>query len=67
MTHRAESRYPARLSYVLKLRGDATGATPVGRLENVVTGRRVEFRSANELLEAIAHELDADAGDPPTE
>ena len=67
MTHRAESRYPARLSYVLKLRGDATGEALVGRLENVVTGRRVEFRSAHELLDAIAHEIDANAGDPPTE
>jgi hypothetical protein len=67
MTHRAESKYPARLSYVLKLRGDATGETLAGRLENVVTGRRVEFGSARELLDAIAHEIDANAGDPRAE
>jgi hypothetical protein len=67
MSHQSESKYPARLSYVLKLRGDATSTTLAGRLENVVTGHRVEFASAHELLDAIAHEIDASAGDPPAE
>jgi hypothetical protein len=36
-----------------------------GRLENVVTGQRFEFASARELIDAIAHEMDASAGELP--
>lgn len=65
MTRPDETKYPSRLSYVLKLRGDATADALAGRLENLVSGRRVAFASARELLDAIAHELEAQVGDPP--
>jgi hypothetical protein len=60
-----ESKYPSRLSYVLKLRGDLAPHALAGRLENVVTGQRFEFASARELIDAIAHEMDASAGALP--
>ena len=63
MTRPAESKYPTRLSYVLKLRGDATSDALAGRLENLATGGRLEFASARELLDAIAQELEAGVGD----
>lgn len=60
MSRPAETRYPNRLSYVLKLRVDATPTALAGRLENVVTGRRLEFASASALLEALVDEIEAD-------
>ena len=54
-----ESKFPNRLAYVLKLRGDATRDAIAGRLENLVTGQRLEFGSGRELLDAIAREIDA--------
>ena len=54
-----ESKFPNRLAYVLKLRGDATRDAIAGRLENLVTGQRLEFGSGRELLDAIAREVDA--------
>lgn len=54
-----ESKYPNRRAYVLKLRGDATPAELAGRLENLVTGYQREFASAQELLQAIARDLEA--------
>ena len=67
MSRPDESKYPSRLSYVLKLRADATADALVGRLENLVTGQRLAFASARELLDAIAQELRTGAGDPPAE
>jgi hypothetical protein len=67
MTRPAEPTYPSRLSYVLKLRGDATSDAPAGRLENLVTGRRLEFASARELLDAIAHEIETSPGESPAD
>ena len=58
-----ESKFPNRLAYVLKLRGDATRGAIAGRLENIVTGQRLEFGSGRELLDAIAREIDASASD----
>jgi hypothetical protein len=66
-THQAESKYPSRLSFVLKLRGDAAPHALAGRLENLVTGQRFEFASAREMVDAIAHELDTSASEPPAE
>lgn len=57
-----ESRYPNRRTYVLKLRADARPEALEGRLENVVTGERRDFRGAAELVEAIAADLAAGAG-----
>jgi hypothetical protein len=63
MALQSESKFPNRLAYVLKLRGDATRDAIGGRLENLVTGRRLEFGSGRELLDAIAHEIDASSSD----
>jgi hypothetical protein len=46
----AESKYPSRRAYVLKLRADATPEAFTGRIENLVTGRQHEFASVEELL-----------------
>lgn len=59
-----ESKYPTRRAYVLKLRGDAKPDAIAGRLENLVTGRQLDFACASELLELIARELDAGAAAP---
>jgi hypothetical protein len=67
MSRPDEAKYPSRLSYVLKLRADAHPDALGGRLENLVTGQRLEFASARELLDAIAQELATGAGDPPVE
>ena len=56
-----ESKYPNRRAYVLKLRSDASPEALAGRLENLVTGRQREFASADELLEAIAGDLELEA------
>jgi hypothetical protein len=62
-----ESKYPNRRAYVLKLRGDARPGALAGRIENLVTGRQLEFASAHELLESIAHDLAAGAAAKPAE
>ena len=67
MTRPDETKYPSRLSYVLKLRADASADALAGRLENLVTGQRLAFTSTSGLLDAIAHELRTGAGDPPAE
>ena len=46
MVLNAESKYPNRRAYVLKLRGDATPDALAGRIENLVTGNQLEFASA---------------------
>jgi hypothetical protein len=60
-----ESKYPNRRAYVLKLRGDATAEALAGRIENLVTGRRREFASAEELLDSIAGDLEPGAAGLP--
>ena len=62
-----ESKYPNRLAYVLKLRGDATRAALAGRIENLVTGRQRDFASADELLESIAGDLELEAVEHPAD
>jgi hypothetical protein len=52
-----DTHYPSRRTYVLKLSSDALPDAPAGRLENLVTGRRREFKSADELLAFIAADL----------
>jgi hypothetical protein len=59
VTLNAQSKYPNRRTYVLKMRSDALPSALAGRLENLVTGRQHEFASGQELLEAIAAELEA--------
>ena len=57
MTLNAESLYPSRRAYVLKLRRDARPDALAGRIENLVTGRKQDFASAQELLESLVREL----------
>lgn len=64
MTLNVRSKYPTRRSYVLKVRADARPDALAGRLENLVTGRQLEFASGRELLDAIAAELET-VGDLP--
>jgi hypothetical protein len=63
MVLKAESKYPNRRAYVLKLRGDAKPDALAGRIENLVTGNQLEFASARELLESLARDLDAAASE----
>ena len=58
-----ESKYPNRRAYVLKLRGDARPDDLAGRLENLVTGHQLEFASAHELIESLARDMQAAAGE----
>ena len=67
MVLNAESKYPNRRAYVLKLRADATPNVLAGRIENLVTGRQLAFASAHELVESIARDLEAAADDHSTD
>ena len=58
MILRADSKYPNRRAYVLKLRSDATPDELCGRLENLVTSEHLHFASADELCELIARDLE---------
>lgn len=58
-----ESKYPNRRAYVLKLRGNARPDALAGRIENLVTGHQLEFASARELLESLARDIEAEAGE----
>lgn len=62
-----ETKFPNRLAFVLKLRSDATPDALAGRLENLITGRRLDFGSARELLDEIAREIDANPGETAAE
>ena len=57
MSLNAESKYPTRRAYVVKVRSDAKPLALSGRLENLVTGAQREFASGGELLESIASDL----------
>jgi len=67
MVLNSESKYPSRRAYVLKLRADAAPARLAGRIENLVTGRQVEFASAQELVESLLRELEAEATERPAD
>ena len=54
-----EPKYQSRRAYVLKVHSDATPDGLTGRLENLVTGRRLEFSTGQELLASIASDLEA--------
>lgn len=58
MTLNANSKYPSRRTYVVKVRGDAMPDGIAGRLENVVTGQQQEFATAQELIERISCDLE---------
>jgi hypothetical protein len=48
----------------LKVHSDATRDALGGRLENLVTGRQLDFASGDELLDSIASDLEASGGAP---
>lgn len=65
MALKSETRYPARRTYVVKVRNDATPGALAGRLENVVTGRQRDFASERELVESLTSDLrEGTAGHP---
>jgi hypothetical protein len=65
MPLRADSKYPSRRAYVVKLQGDAIPNALAGRIENLVTGRQLEFTSGYHLLDCIARDLLELAHEPP--
>jgi hypothetical protein len=65
MSIRADSTYPSRRAYVVKLRGDATPDALAGRIENPVTGRQPNFTSGSDLLDGIARDLLEHVNEPP--
>ena len=65
MTLNAESKYPTRRAYVVKVRGDARADALTGRIENLVTGCQHDFGSARELIESIARDLEATLHERP--
>ena len=65
MALKREPKYPSRRAYVLKVRSDAKPDALAGRLENLVSGRQLEFASGHELLDSIAADLEL-IGDEPS-
>ena len=62
----ADPKYPSRRAYIVKFRGDATPHALAGRIENLVTGRQLEFTSGDGLLDCIARDLREKSNDLPT-
>ena len=63
----ADPKYPSRRAYVVKFRGDALPNALAGRIENLVTGRQLEFTSGYDLLDCIARDLLEPVNEPPVE
>ena len=64
MSLNAETKYPTRRTYVVKVRSGAKPNALAGRLENLVTGAQREFTSGGELLESISSDLELSAAEP---
>ena len=67
MSLKADSKYPSRRAYVVKFRSDATPCALVGRVENLVSGRQLEFTSGCDLLNCLARDLLEQANEPPVD
>jgi hypothetical protein len=67
MSLRADSKYPSRLAYVVKFRGDVTPQRLTGRIENLVSGRQLEFTSGGDLLECFARDLNVHLDELPVD
>ena len=65
MSLNPQSKYPSRRAYIVKVRSDAKPHALAGRLENLVTGRQHDFATGRELLDSIAHDLDAGGDERP--
>ena len=59
-----DPKFPARRTYVVKFRSEATPGALRGRLENLVTCTQNEFASEAELLAVIVRDLEASAVEP---
>lgn len=59
MALNANSKYPNRRVYVIKLRSDASPGALCGRVENLLTCDQREFDSAVELVDLIEKDLSA--------
>jgi hypothetical protein len=57
MALNADSKYPNRRAYVVKIRSDATPDALRGRIENLLTCEQIEFASSLELVELIQADL----------
>ena len=66
MTLRADSKYPSRRTYVMKLHNDATPDALCGRLENLVTCQQSDFTSARELFDLIARDVASSGAERPS-
>jgi hypothetical protein len=51
----------------VKFLGDATPYTLAGRIENLVTGRQLEFTSGGDLLGCFARDLLEHVNEPPVD
>ncbi len=67
MSLSADSKYPSRRAYVVKFRGDATPHALAGRIENLVTGRQLEFTSGCDLLDCFVRDLLEHVNEPPAD
>ena len=67
MSLRADPKYPSRRAYVVKFRGDATPHALAGRIENLVSGRQLEFTSGCDLLDCFARDLLEHVNEPPAD
>jgi len=61
---KGEPKFPARRTYVVKFRSDATLEALCGRVENLITCKQSEFASARELCRLIAHDFQSCADEP---
>jgi len=59
MALNADSKYPNRRAYVVKLQNDAAPGALHGRIENLLTCQQSEFTSGVELLEKLEADLRA--------
>lgn len=59
-----DPKFPARRTYVVKFRSDATLDVLCGRVENLVTCKQIEFASARELCKLISRDFESCADEP---
>jgi len=67
MSLKVESKFPSRRAYVVKFRGDAAPNVLSGRIENLVTGRQLDFTSGGDLLDCFERDLSEGGAEPPTD
>ena len=67
MSLKADSKYPNRRAYVVKLRADATPHAVTGRIENLLSARQREFTSGGDLLNCLARDLFEDTNELPVD